>query len=87
MPPRTAPERFPASEREPAAGFRFAAGQRVRVLTHPARPGAEVTARWSGAAAGDPYGENVYAVSGFITRQRESSLAAEGFLPLHVRPL
>jgi hypothetical protein len=60
--------------------FRFDVGDRVRVLTHPARPPATVTARWAGDAAGDAYGENVYAVSGFVTLQRESCLAAEGVL-------
>lgn len=54
--------------------FRFELGQRVRVVTHADRPVGSVTARWSGAELRDPYGENIYAVSVFVTRQRESSL-------------
>jgi hypothetical protein len=64
------------------AAFRFAEGERVRVLGHPAQPLGEVTARWSGAEVHDPYGENIYAISGFVTRQRESNLARGGFMPL-----
>lgn len=67
--------------------FRFAVGDRVRVLTHPGRPLAEVTGRWPGAVFDDHYGENVYAVSGFVTRQRESSLAGEGFVALPLNTL
>jgi Domain of Unknown Function (DUF1080) len=59
--------------------MRFEVGERVRVLAHPAQPVGEITARWAGAEAGDTYGEDIYAVSGFVTRQRESSLAREGF--------
>jgi len=60
-------------------GFRFEVDEPVRVATHPARPRATITVRWRGEDVGDVYGENIYAVSGFITRQRESSLAREGF--------
>jgi hypothetical protein len=59
-----------------APAFRFAVGQAVQVLTHPARPTGTVTARWPGAALGDPYGENIYQLSSFVTKQRESGLAA-----------
>jgi hypothetical protein len=62
--------------------FRFEVGDVVRVLAHPARPAGEVVARWTGEELGDAYDENVYAVSGFITRQRESSLARERFAAL-----
>jgi hypothetical protein len=67
--------------------FRFDAGDRVRVLTHPAQPWATVTSCWSGHAAGDTYGENIYAVSGFATLQRESSLAGEGWVALSLDAL
>jgi hypothetical protein len=66
---------------------RFDVGDRVRVLTHPDRPWAVVTAWWPAETTGDTYGENVYAVSGFVTLQRESSLAAEGWLPLSLDAL
>jgi hypothetical protein len=56
--------------------FRFAVGQPVQVCTHPARPLGTIVGRWPGAAFGDPYGENIYQVSSFVTKQRESSLAA-----------
>ncbi len=56
--------------------FRFEIGQRVRVVTHPARPIGTVVARWTAAEMADVHGENVYAVSVFVTRQRESSLEA-----------
>jgi len=45
------------------------------VLTHPARPLGRVVERWTGADLGDPYRENIYQLSSFVTRQRESSLA------------
>jgi hypothetical protein len=54
--------------------FRFEIGQAVQVLTHPARPLGTVVARWAGTALGDPHGENVYQLSSFVTKQRESSL-------------
>lgn len=60
-------------------GFRFDLDEPVRVVTHPARPRATITARWSGDEVQDAYGENIYAVSSFITRQRETSLVREGF--------
>lgn len=66
------------------ATFRYDIGERVAVWTHPARPAGEVTDRWAGAEIGDPYGQDAYAVSGFVTRQREASLVAEGFRPLPV---
>lgn len=64
--------------------FRFSVGEQVRVITNPARPLVTVTARWRGEAFQDVYGQNIYAVSEFVTRQRESNLAGEGFgvLPL-----
>ncbi len=66
-----------AASGEPA--FRFEIGQTVRVCTHPAQPTGTVVARWPGAALGDPYGENLYQLSSFVTKQRESSLGpAEG---------
>jgi hypothetical protein len=46
-----------------------------------------VTSRSAGAAAADHYGENVYAVDGFATPQRESSLAGEGFVALSLAAL
>ncbi len=55
--------------------FRFEIGQQVRVITHPAQPPGVVVARWRGNELGDPFRENIYEVSSFITRQRESSLA------------
>jgi hypothetical protein len=67
--------------------FRFEIGDRVRVLTHRAQPSGVVTARRAGEGARDPYGENVYAVTGFVTLQRESSLAAHGFVPLSLDAL
>jgi hypothetical protein len=67
--------------------FRFEIGDRVRVLTHPAQPLAVITGRWAEDVVGDTYGENVYAVSTFVTLQRESSLAAEGFVPLSLDAL
>jgi hypothetical protein len=67
--------------------FRFEVGDRVRVLTHPAQPWVAVTWRWSADAAGDVHGENIYAVSGFVTLQRESSLAGEGFVALSLDAL
>jgi hypothetical protein len=54
--------------------FRFEVGQRVRVVTHPAQPVGTVTARWTAEEMADVHGENIYAVSVFVTRQRESSL-------------
>jgi hypothetical protein len=67
--------------------FRFEIGDRVRVLTHPAQRLAVITGRWAGDVVGDTYGDNVYAVSTFVTLQRESSLAAEGFVPLSLDAL
>jgi hypothetical protein len=57
------------------AAFRFEIGQRVRVVTHPARPVGIVVARWTGEETRDGYAENIYALSSFVTKQRESSLA------------
>ncbi len=54
--------------------FRFEVGQRVRVVTHPAQPVGTVVARWTAEEMADVHGENVYAVSVFVTKQRESSL-------------
>lgn len=54
--------------------FAFELGQRVRVTTHPARPVGTVTARWTAKETADVHSENVYAVSVFVTKQRESSL-------------
>lgn len=68
------------------AGFRFAPGDRVQVLTHPERPVTEVVARIPADVTGDFYGEPIYEVRGFVTRQRESSLAREGFRPLGLDP-
>jgi hypothetical protein len=62
--------------------FRFVLGEQVRVLTHPARPLVTVTARWRGGAFQDVYDQNIYAVSGFVTRQRESNLARDRFVNL-----
>jgi len=67
--------------------FRFAPGDRVRVLSHPLAPPATVTARWSAEEIGDVHGENAYAVSGFVTRQRESSLAGAGYEAVLLEPL
>ncbi|MGH7277579.1 MAG: 3-keto-disaccharide hydrolase [Candidatus Rokuibacteriota bacterium] len=67
--------------------FRFDIGDHVRVVTHPARPAATVVGRWPGERFADAYDDNVYAVTGFVTRQRESNLAAEGFTPLPLEPL
>ncbi|MGH7233208.1 MAG: hypothetical protein ACREJU_17895 [Nitrospiraceae bacterium] len=58
------------------SGFRFAIGQRVRVLTHPHKPIVVVEERWPGAAWKDPYDENIYQVSGFLVKQRERALEA-----------
>ncbi len=60
-----------------SGNFRFEIGETVRVVTHPARPRGTILARLTGAEARDPYGENVYVVSTFVTKQRESSLAPE----------
>lgn len=68
----------------PPPPFRFELGAPVQVHTHPARPLGTVLERWTGAALGDPYGENIYQVSSFVTKQRESSLAsapADGKIP------
>ncbi|MGH7342994.1 MAG: 3-keto-disaccharide hydrolase [Candidatus Rokuibacteriota bacterium] len=65
-----------------AGAFRFAVGEQVRVITHPARPLVTVTARWRGQAFEDVYDQNIYAVSGFVTRQREPNLAGDGFVSL-----
>ncbi len=54
--------------------FRFELGQRARVVTHPARPVGVITARWTAEEMADVHGENVYAISVFVTKQRESSL-------------
>ena len=54
--------------------FRFDIGQRVRVTAHPARPVGIILRRWRGKELGDVFGENIYEVSGFVTKQRESSL-------------
>ncbi len=54
--------------------YRFAIGQHVRVTTHPAQPPGVIVARWTGGELGDPYQENIYEVSSFVTKQRESSL-------------
>lgn len=70
-----------------SVAFRFDVGDRVRVLTHPAQPSVTVTSRWAGDAVGDTYGENIYAVSGFVTLQRESSLAGESFVALSLDAL
>ncbi len=56
--------------------FRYELGQRVRVITHSARPVGTIVERWSGAEMRDVYGENIYSVSSFVTKQRESSLEA-----------
>ncbi len=56
--------------------FKYEIGQRVRVVTHPARPVGTIVARWTADEMADVHGENVYAVSVFVTRQRESSLEA-----------
>ena len=54
--------------------FRFAMGQHVRVLTHLYKPIAVVEQSWPGEAWNDPYGENIYQVSGFLVKQRERAL-------------
>jgi hypothetical protein len=54
--------------------FRFEIGQRVPVVSHPASPAGIIVRRWTGPELGDVYGENIYEVSGFVTKQRESSL-------------
>jgi hypothetical protein len=84
MPPGCSTSPPPDAGRGAPDHFRFAVGEAVRVVTHPARPLVTVTARWPGPAVGDVHEKNVYAVSGFVTRQRESSLAGAGFgsLPL-----
>ncbi len=71
--------------------FRFQIGDEVRVVTHPGAPRGTIVARWAGTELGDPYGENVYQLSSFVTKQRESSLelyrspsdrlASEGSVP------
>lgn len=66
--------------------MRFQVGERVRVLGHPAKPEGEITARWTGAEACDTHDEPIYAVTGFVTRQRESSLARPGFIALPLDP-
>ena len=58
------------------SAFRFELGQRVRVITHTARPLGTIGERWTGAEMRDVYGENIYSVSSFVTKQRESSLEA-----------
>jgi hypothetical protein len=58
-----------------APPFRYEIGQAVQVVTHHARPAGTVVARWHGEALSDPYGENLYQLSSFVTKQRESSLA------------
>ncbi len=58
------------------SAFRFELGQRVRVITHSARPVGIIVERWTGAEMRDLYGENIYSVSSFVTKQRESSLEA-----------
>ncbi|MBI2217050.1 MAG: DUF1080 domain-containing protein [Candidatus Rokubacteria bacterium] len=70
----------------PPPAFRFELGERVRVLTHPAQPAVAVLERWPGEAWNDVYDEPIYAVSGFVTRQRESSLAREGSLAIPLDP-
>lgn len=65
-----------------SGAFRFAVGEHVWVITHPARPLVAVTARWRGPAFEDVYDQNIYAVSGFVTRQRESNLGGDGFVNL-----
>ena len=67
--------------------FRFAVGDRVRVVTHPGRPVGTVGERWSAGALADVHDENIYAVSGFVTRQRESSLAGAGWEPIPLEPV
>jgi len=62
-------------------------GDHVRVLTHPSQPWGVVTGRWSAEIALDTYGEHLYAVSAFVTLQRESSLAGEGWVPLSLDAL
>ncbi len=56
--------------------FRFEIGQRVRVITHPAKPLGTIIDRWTGKEMRDVYDENIYSVSSFVTKQRESSLEA-----------
>ncbi len=58
------------------SAFRFELGQRIRVITHPARPAGIIVERWTGAEMRDVYHENIYSVSSFVTKQRESSLEA-----------
>lgn len=67
-------------ERDGAARlvFKFDIGDAVIVVTHPQKPRATVLNRWPGSAWQDYYGENIYEVSGFVTKQRERSLAAAG---------
>lgn len=67
--------------------FRFAPGDRARVVTHPARPLATVVERWTPDALDDVHDETIYGVSGFVTRQRESSLAGEGWEPIPLEPI
>ncbi len=56
--------------------FRFEIGQLVRIITHPAKPLGTIVERWTGEELRDVYGENIYSVSSFVTKQRESSLEA-----------
>jgi hypothetical protein len=56
--------------------FRFEVGQHVRVITHPAKPLGTIVERWTGKEMRDIYDENIYSVSSFVTKQRESSLEA-----------
>ncbi len=56
------------------SAFRFEIGQRVRVITHPAKPVGCIVERWTGVEMRDVYGENIYSVSSFGMKQRESSL-------------
>ncbi len=58
------------------SAFRFEIGKRVSVITHPARPVGFIVERWTGVEMRDVYRENIYSVSSFVTKQRESSLEA-----------
>lgn len=55
--------------------FRFEVGETVVVRSHAGRPPGTIVARWPGAELEDPYRENIYQLSSFVTKQRESSLA------------